>query len=84
MRILDFNGDESGSSLDVPTSIYSSSRLVLGRGGRCGMLNSAKTCNTTRMNIDRPIIAFFKENFFLPDFSRTCTAKAKVDMLKKH
>ena len=49
-----------------------------GGGGRCGLLNSDKTWNITRINIARPILACLKEFFSLPYFSRTCTAKEKA------
>ena len=57
--------------------------LYQGLGGWYGLLNSAKTWKTTRMNISIPILACLKEKCFLPDFSRTCTAKANSVMVKK-
>ena len=54
-----------------------------GVGERCGVLNTAKTWKTTRMKIDRTILACFKEKFFLPYFSITCTDKANDVMAKK-
>ena len=36
------------------------------------------------MDIARTILACLKEKCFLPDFSRTCTAKAKAVMEKKN
>ena len=70
MQILDFPGDEIGSSLDVTPSISSSPRLVSGVGGGCGLLNAAKTWKTTRMNIVIPILACLKEKCFLPELSK--------------
>ena len=84
MRILDFSDDGEVSSLDVSYSISSSLCLGLGGGGRYGLLNVAKTWNTTRMNIAMTILECLKEKCFLPYFSRTFTAKAKAIMAKKH
>ena len=83
MQILDFSGDGEGSLLAVPPSISSSLRLGSGGGGRCGLLNSTKTCKTTRINIAKNILKCLKEKCFLPYFSRSCTAKAKAVMVKK-
>ena len=49
----------------------------------CGLLNPAKTWKNTIMNISRTILSCLKENCFLPDLSRTCTAKEKYVMVKK-
>ena len=81
MQILDFPGNGEGSSLAFPPSIYSSSRLG-SEGG--GVLNTIQTWKTTTINIDRTILVCLKGNFFLPYFSRTCTAKAKAVMVKKN
>ena len=48
----------------------------------CGVLNTAKTWKTTRMKIDRTILACFKETFLLPYFSIKCTDKANAVMEK--
>ena len=83
IKILEFPGNGVGYSLAVIPSISSYSHLGSGKGGRCGLLNFSKTWKTTRMNIARPILACLKETFFLPVFSRTCTAQSKAVMVKK-
>ena len=60
MRILDFSGDWAVSVLDVTSSVSSSLRLGSGGGGRYGLLNVAKTWNTTIMNIAMTILACLK------------------------
>ena len=83
IQILNFPGNGEGSLLAVPPSISSSSRLVSGSGGRCGLFNYAKIWKTAKMNISRTILACLKENCYLPDFSRTHNSKAKAVMVKK-
>ena len=83
IQILKFLGDGTGSSLNVTPSISSSLRLVSVGGGRGGILNSAKTWKTTRMNIARPILECLKEKCIIPDFSRTYTPKENYVMVKK-
>ena len=54
-----------------------------GLGGRCGVLNTAKTWKTTKMKIYRTILACLKENCFLPYLSRKFTDKENGVMARK-
>ena len=68
-----------GRLLIVYSSLYIFILEIGIRGcGRCVLLSPTKTWKNTRINIARPILTRLKEKCFLPDFSITCTSKAKA------